>query len=383
MKRTSRAARLIFLAFGLAISSWAPLVPYTKLRLELDDAQLGMVLFVYGLGALFMMPLTGWLINQFGSRKITFLAGLAVITMLPFLAVAQTTAALCLILFLFGVSTGAMNVSINAQAVDIEIASQAPVMSGLHCWFSIGGLSGAVIVSSLLERDVDLLHCMLSVAIIFALLLLSQWRHLLPFISQIKEAKVAKNGITLPDPQVIFLGGLCFIAFMAEGSMLDWSAEYLRSNLNYHPALAAIGYALFSIAMAFGRFVGDSIIKKWGILFVFQTGSFLAASGFLMVINVNAGYGELIGFCLIGLGASNVVPILFSSAGRIRGVSSNFASSLITTCGYVGLLLGPAFIGFIAEANNLSLSFAVLAILLTGVGISGRKVIPLPSISES
>jgi MFS family permease len=199
---------------------------------------------------------------------------------------------------------------------------------------------------------------------------------LLPFNQNPKTHKISAGRSTLPNKQVLYLGGLCFIAFMAEGSMLDWSAEYLHSNLDYEASLAGIGYALFSIAMAIGRFIGDRLIQRFGSMQIFQIGSLVAASGFLIVVNLNWGYLELLGFCLIGLGASNVVPILFSSSGRLPEISSNTALTTVTTCGYVGLLLGPALIGFLAQATNLSFALAAIAFLLIAIGTLGRAAIP-------
>src|SRR5262249_34175459 len=148
------------------------------------------------------------------------------------------------------------------------------------------------------------------------------------------------------------LGCLCFIAFMAEGALLDWSAEYLRSNLDYDIAIAGIGYSAFSIAMAVGRFLGNRAIKKLGSQLVFQLGCLVAATGFAIVITASWTSCELFGFVLIGLGASNIVPIVFSSSGKLTNISSNTALTIVTTCGYIGLLVGPVFVGFLAEATT-------------------------------
>lgn len=379
MKRAQRAARLILLAFGLGISSWAPMVPFAKERLGLDDAQLGSVLLVFGLGALGTMPLTGWLIHRFGSRAITLISGVLVSALLPLLTLAATPLSLSAILFLFGACTGSLNVAINAQAVAIESKSSASLMSGFHCLFSTGGLLGALMISALLELTCPLPLCASAVSLIMLGLLLSQRHYLLPPLFETGSASIStKHRFTIPGFNVFFLGMICFISFMAEGSMLDWSAEYLRSSKGYDPAVAGIGYAFFSITMALGRLVGDSIIKRSSVFFVFQAGSLLAACGFVMVVYAGLPYSELAGFCLIGLGASNMVPILFSSSGRLPGTSPNAALTIVTTLGYVGALIGPAFIGFLAQATTLSFSFATIALLLIGVGLSGRLAIPAP-----
>lgn len=379
MKQAQWAARLIFLAFGLGISSWAPMVPFAKERLGFDDAQLGLILISCGLGSLGTMPVANWLIHRFGSRCITFLSGLFVSVLLPFLAFAATPLSLGLILFLYGAGTGALNVSINAQAVEIEAKSSTSLMSGFHCLFSTGGLLGALIISALLELKCSLTLSAMAISFIMIALLISQGRHLLPrVLEENKPSGKPKQPFVFPGFNVLLLGMICFIAFMAEGSMVDWSAEFLRSSLNYDPAFAGIGYALFSISMALGRLVGDRIIRRYNVFIVFQAGSFLAACGFVMVVYLGVTYSELFGFCLIGFGASNMVPILFSSCGRLPAASPGFVLTIVTTLGYVGALIGPACIGILAEATTLSFAFASIGLLLMGVGACGRLVIPAP-----
>lgn len=373
------AIRLIFFSFGLSISSWAPLIPFIKIGLELSDAELGMVLFIFGMGALLTMPLAGWLIGKVGSKGVVILSSLAVSALLTCLPMAPSISSLYLVIFFFGIATGAMNVSMNTQAVEIEIAHKMPIMSGIHGWFSIGGLCGAGLVSFLLERGYSLQNSMLAVAFaVFANMLLT-WRYLLPNIQQKQKegAGAAKGPLRFPESSILLLGGLCFIAFMAEGAMLDWGAEYLSSYCSYELAAAGYGYAIFSVSMAIGRFLGDGIIKKFGSLMVFQAGCFLSASGFLCLVGVKG--AELLGFALIGLGASNIVPMLFSRTGSLKGVSSSYALPIVTTCGYIGILMGPAMIGFIAQATSLSLAFFAMASLLTAIGVLGRFAIPAPN----
>lgn len=378
MKKTQIATRLIFLAFGLGISSWAPMVPFAKERLELDDAQLGMLLFIFGIGALGTMPLTGWLVHQYGSRCMTILSGFFVAALLPFLAISSTLFSLSVILFLFGAGTGLMNVSINAQAVAVESKSPTPVMSGFHCLFSTGGLLGALMITALLEFNFPLPFCAFVISCIMSLLLIFQWKHLLHVEERQTKGPKEKFNLSLPNGNILFLGVICFIAFISEGSMLDWSAEFLRSSKDYDPSIAGIGYAVFSISMAIGRLFGDRLIKRYTQLKVFQTGSILAAFGFALVVFPTIYHGELLGFCFIGLGASNIVPILFSAAGRISATKAGFALTIVTTIGYGGGLIGPAFIGFLAEATSLSIALASLSACLLGVAASGKLALSIP-----
>jgi len=302
-----------------------------------------------------------------GSRLITLVAGLSSMAILPLLVVSQTPVTLCGALFLFGIATGAMNVAMNAQAVEIEIASKSQILSGIHCWFSIGGLLGAVSVSSFLELGFSYFYSVLPISAIVSLILMTQSRHLLPYTPSIKRVE----DFCFSNRQVLFLGALCFIGFMTEGAMLDWSAEFLHSNLNYATSTAGMGYGLFSIAMAVGRFIGDSVIKRFGSTCVFQAGSFIAALGILLVVN---GLYEWIGFCIIGLGASNVVPILFSNSGKIPAVSPSSALTVVTTCGYLGLLFGPVLIGHVASLTTLPIALSMIALFLIAISLAGRAL---------
>jgi predicted MFS family arabinose efflux permease len=369
------ATRLIFLAFGIGISSWAPMIPFIKENIGVNDAELGLILFLCGIGALISMPITGYFVQKWSSRTMTLISALMVIVVFPFLVIVETPFAAGAALFAFGVSTGAWNVSINAQAVSVETRMNRPIMSGFHGLFSLGGLIGALMVSFLLEFEVSLQSCAFIASTIMFSLVIFQWRNLLDDRVTQKPLSKAKSKFVLPDNQVIFLGMICFIFFMAEGSMHDWSAEFLRSTLDYEPSFAGIGYALFSLTMAFGRLLGGKIIQKMGAFFVFQSGSLIAATGFLMVVLLGQGYIELLGFCLIGLGASNIVPILFSATGRISNVSSSVALTAVTTCGYVGMLIGPAFIGFVAQGVSLSFAFICIACLLVTAGMSTSYVV--------
>lgn len=345
------------------------MIPFAKMRLGIDDAELGLILLVFGIGALITLPLTGWIVRQWGSRLIALLSTLAVITLLPLLAMASSVYSLSSTLFLFGFATSALNISINSQAVDVEARSRQPLMSSFHCLFSTGGLLGALLIGLFLELNLDLFLSASVISSIMLTIILFQWPYL---IVEEKKVQIREKGTGFSDYRIILLGVMCFIAFMAEGSMLDWSAEFLRSTLHYDPAYAGIGYALFSIFMALGRLTGDKLIGTWGIFTIFRTGSLISACGFLAVNYLQWGHAQLLGFCLIGFGSSNMVPILFSTSGKLGNSSSDYSLTIVTSIGYVGMLIGPAFIGFIAEMTNLTFAFAGIAFLLVGVGLTGR-----------
>lgn len=366
--RAFRATRLIFFLCGITIASWAPMVPFAKSRLDINDAELGLILLVFGIGALFTMPLTGWLIHRFGVRNIIVVSGLIMMGILPLLAFTASPILLSIFLFLFGASNGAMNVSMNSHAVAVEQTSSRPVMSGLHCFFSLGGLVGAGFLSFLLEADYDLFFSVSYIAIALMFTLITQFTSLLSPEDKGKE----KTEFSFPRGKVWLLASLCFMAFLAEGAMLDWSCLFLISTHGYQVSNAGLGYAAFAVAMAFGRFVGDRLTKRFGPVNILQFGSLLAASG--LVLSVFGSHLALGGFVLIGLGASNIVPVLFSAAGRLPGISPSLALTVVTTLGYTGILLGPALIGFAAQATSLSFAFICIALLLTAVTLNARIV---------
>ena len=368
------ATRLIFLVSGIAMSTWAPMVPYVKVRLGLDDAQLGAALLAFGGGSMLSMPFVGWLAHRLGNRAVIMSAGLLMCLALPALAQVSTVTMLVGTLLYFGVMLGAVDVAMNAYAVEVERRSGDRLMSGFHGLFSVGGLSGAALLSGLLALGLALPGAAITIAIALALTVL--WlRNGLRGEASSGGVDVAENSRPgMPPTRAWLLGLMCFVSFMTEGSMLDWSALFLRDVRGMASASAGFGYACFSVAMAAGRFSGDRLIARHGPGWVVRMGAAVAVAGFLLVACVPLTMTTLLGFVLIGLGASNIVPVMFSAAGRLPGTPAAVSIATATTLGYVGLLSGPALIGFVAHASSLSVAFVAMAGLLVLVGLSARMV---------
>ena len=356
-----RATRAIFLLSGIGMASWASMVPYAKARLGLDDADLGLVLLAFGGGSMLSMPLIGVLTHRYGNRKVIGVAGLLLCLAIPLLALAPSVFMLTATLLYFGAMLGAVDVAMNAHAVEVERRDGRVLMSGFHGLFSIGGLAGAAIMSGLLALGLPLSACATAIALLLALIMLSQWRSLLP---EVDDAAERSAMLRLPQGLVLLLGLLCFVSFLAEGSMLDWSAVLLRDFRGFPAASSGIGYACFSLAMAAGRLGGDRLIRRLGPVWAVRLGAGAAAVGFLLAAMAPWRPLSLAGFVLIGLGASNIVPVMFSAAGRLPGTSPAISIATVTTLGYAGLLSGPALIGFLAHASSLPIALAVVAGLL-------------------
>lgn len=345
------------------------MVPFAKIRLGLNDAQLGLILLGLGGGAMLTMPLSGLLINRFGSRAVMLAAILVFSAALPFLTVGSNPWLLGAFLFLFGGGIGAVDVAMNAQAVVVEQKMARPIMSSFHGLFSVGGLIGAGGVSLLLDRGIDLTFCALCVSALGVGIGFWQFPKLLPHS---QDSKIQGTKLTLPHGSVLVIGVMCFITFLAEGALLDWSAVYLKFFRGFSETNAGIGYAVFSVAMAVGRLTGDKVAHKLGPVSTVRYGALVGAAGYFFTLGAPSSTVSLAGFALIGLGVANVVPLMFSAAGR-RG-NPSVTIPAITTMGYAGLLAGPALIGGIGQLTSLPAALALVGIALLAVAASARIV---------
>ncbi len=374
LQKAARATRFIFLMSGFAMASWAPMVPYAKARLHLDDADLGLVLLAFGGGSMLSMPAIGWLAGRYGNRRVISAAALLMCLALPALALVSTLPLLAVGLLYFGAMLGAVDVAMNAHAVDVERLQDRAVMSGFHGLFSVGGLVGAAGMSAMLASGLPLLTCALLVSVAIAAIVFSQQASLLPRPIAANGAVTPAFAFRLPRGLLLLIGMLCFVIFLAEGSMLDWSALLLRDFRGTAAASAGIGYACFSVAMAIGRLTGDRLVARLGPVWTVRAGAALAAIGFLTAALLPWAAAALLGFALIGLGAANVVPVMFSAAGRLPASASAVSIAAVTTLGYAGLLLGPALIGFFAHATSLPTALGGIAALLLLVAASAHVV---------
>jgi predicted MFS family arabinose efflux permease len=195
----------------------------------------------------------------------------------------------------------------------------------------------------------------------------TQWRHFL--VRHDDGSGEPHARFRLPGGAVFLLGFLCMVVFLAEGAMLDWSAVFLHFSRGFDPSVAGLGYAAFSVAMAVGRLLGDRITAALGPVSIVRFGSLIAAAGFFLATALPWGPVALLGFALVGIGASNIVPVLFSAAGRQTRTSPGIAIATVTSLGYAGMLAGPAVIGFVANASTLSIALGGVAGLLIVVSL--------------
>lgn len=363
------STRLTFLASGLAMAAWAPLVPFAKSRLALGEAELGLLLLCLGGGSLVAMPFTGVLTARYGCRLVVLLSGALICLILPGLAFAPTPLWLGATLLLMGASMGTMDVAMNVQAVIVERDSGGALMSGFHGLFSLGGFLGAGLMALMLWLGMTPTASAVVIAVLVALALLVAGPYLL------RHPDAAERDAPLfvmPHGAVIVIGALCFLCFLAEGAILDWSAVLLTAEQGLDASRGGLGYAAFAIAMTLGRLTGDRVVARLGGKRVLLLGGLCGAAGFFLSVLAPSVPLALAGFVLIGLGASNVVPILFTAAGNQAAMPPSLAIAAVTTLGYAGILAGPAMIGFVAHASSLNLAFGGLGCFMLLIAASAR-----------
>ncbi|WP_125720090.1 MFS transporter [Flavobacterium ustbae] len=372
------AIKSIFFVCGFALSSWAPMVPFAKNRLNLNDGELGLLLLMLGGGAILMMPISGYLGQKIGNRIVITVSCLIIAFILPFLVFLDNVTAMATALFIFGAGIGTVDVSMNAVGVNLQNLYGRPIMSSLHGLFSVGGLVGSLGLGLLIKTGLEPLHAAVFIAVLVLLTVAFQYRKLFDASSERQTASthseekesVSGGKFAWMNRGVLFLGMLCFIVFMSEGAMLDWSALFLHENRGMDESRAGIGYAVFSVAMAIMRLFGDGLVEKLSHRTVVTGGALTASAGLLMVILSPWISLTILGFFILGCGAANIVPVFFNEAGKLKNVPVAAAVAAISTMGYSGQLLGPVSVGFIAELSSLGLALGVCSLLLAGVGIS-------------
>lgn len=363
------ATRLAFFAAGFTMACCAPLFPFFKNNVGADKAQFGLLLLCLGLGSIFAMPVTGVLAARRGARSMVLLGGFGLIAMLPMLALTQTPIALGAALFLFGASLGTIDVAMNVHGAEVETLEKRPLMSNFHAQFSIGGFFGAGFITLLLSQSVSVPVCAALGAIVALIAMLLVRTRLLGVSGKEPEPLAWPRGI------VLLLAVLAGIIFLIEGAVLDWGALLIIDRQLVVPKNAGIGYILFSVAMVVARLTGDQIVATLGELRVLVFGGLVTIAGVATILISPSVLIVLLGFVMIGLGAANLVPILFSAAGRQTIMPPGIAIASVTTTGYAGILMGPAFIGFISDMTTLATAFWLIALLTFAIPLTARWVV--------
>ncbi|HHK5723337.1 TPA: MFS transporter [Serratia marcescens] len=371
--RRQIATRAIFFLAGLGMATWAPLIPFVKARLGIDDGALGLLLFCLAAGSMAIMPFAGYLIAKLGCRAVLLGAGALLCIDLPLLALLDAPLLMGAALGVFGAVNGIMDVAMNSQAIIVERESGQAKMSGFHGFYSLGGIAGAGGVSLLLLAGLAPTQAIGLIALLIAILLLIVAGDLLAH-GGIGERRRGGARWALAHGKILFIALLCFFVFLTEGAMLDWSALFLHAERGVAKSQAGIGFTLYAVAVACGRLYGDRLIGAIGRFRTLLLGSLCAAAGVLLTVTVPLASAAFGGLMLAGLGIANIVPILFNAVGNQKQVPPGQAFPAVTLVGYLGLLTGPALIGFIANYTSLALAFGCTLLCLLLVSISAKAV---------
>ncbi len=362
---------VLFLVHGLVVASWLSRIPAIQSALRLSNGVLGVTLLGSALGAVSTIPITGWLITRFGSRKITGVSSILFCCCVLLPALAWNAFTLALALFVFGALAAAMDVSMNAQGVEVEKELGAPTMSRFHGMFSLGAMVGAGIGGSVAAHAISPLLHFLTSGVVNAVAVVA----IVPLLLK-SHQNLASHDHRLPlkkIPRVLLaLSAIGFCILLSEGAMADWTALYLRQILQAGPGTAAAGYSVFSGAMALFRFLGDAITARFGPLRTVRSGCLVAAAGLVWALLVRSAGWSMPGFALAGAGLSIIIPLVFGSGGRVPNVNPGAGIATVTGIGYIGFIVGPPTIGFASQLVTLRYAlFVVVGCCLVAAWLSG------------
>ena len=360
--RVPRLAVLgVFFVNGVVIGTWVVRIPAIKDELGLGEGLLGVALLGAAVGALLAMPLVGALVSRFGSRRVVGTTALLLTLSLVLPALAPSLLFLALALAMLGAANGGLDVAMNAQAVAVERGYGRPIMSSFHAAWSFGGLAGAALGGLLASRTVGPLPHFSTVAILAAIAFAGAYGALLP--SRADASEEGAPAFARPTRALLGLGIMAFCVLLGEGAMGDWSAVYLDDTLGTGPGFAAAGYAAFSLSMAFGRLFGDRLTERLGPVTLVRSCGALAAVGLGVALAAAQPLVALVGFACAGAGFSIVFPTALSAAGRTGDMATGPALAAVSTAAYTGFLIGPPFIGFLAELTGLGYALYLVVTL--------------------
>lgn len=349
---------LFFFLAGICFASWASRIPTIKAYFGFNDAQLGTILLFMPISSLLGLPVSGWLVSRFESRY-PMTAGFILIAISLFMiGIATSEFVLVASIAVFAFSTRIMSIALNTQAIQLQKRYDRKINGSFHGLWSTGGIVGVGVSTLFVALNVSMVVHFAIISAISLVVTLSAFRGL-----DGNERATSGNRIAFakPDPYIVYLGLLVFLASVCEGGMFDWSGIYFRETVGVD--LFTLGYLLFMILMATSRFVSDGLVEQFGMPKVYIMSGSLVCIGIVMAVLLPSFWPSLIGFCLVGFGCASVIPMTFSLAGHSKKYSPGMAISIIATYSIVGMLVGPPVIGYISHALSLRIAFLVFALM--------------------
>ena len=365
----ARAVGLVFATDSLLFGSWVSRIPYVKYNLGLNDAQLGLALFIMPIGSILSNPFTGAMIRRFGSARVCLWSAIGFFLSVLIPIHAPNVYALGAGLGVMGAFAAMLNVAMNTCATNVERHEGVRIMSACHGMWSLGGMLGSSLAGLFILVELSASLHMLLICLLLTVFTL----FLQPILREIPEERNAQGtSFAKPTPTLLILIFIGLTVSMGEGLSFDWSAIYLREIAHTTASVSALGFGFFSLSMTLGRFVGDTIIPRYGEKRLLFVGGALGAAGLLITIVLPYPFTALLGFLILGLGCSLGAPMLYAISMRQPGIPPAAGLATFATFSFIGFMAGPPAIGFIAEAYGLPYGFGVVALLLLAGSFATR-----------
>ena len=371
-----------FLVHGLVISTWVSRIPSIKSSLNLGDGLFGLALLGTAIGSVIGIPVCGYFVTRFGSRRAaTYTSNGLCLALIP-AAFAFNALTLFMALFVFGFMAGSNDVAMNSQGVAIERLMGTPTMSRFHAMFSIGGIAGAALGGLIASQSITPRIHLPAAALLILVFAAATGPYLMETRPDARTPSIRPSLQNLP-PALLVLSAIGFCIFLSEGAIADWTAIYLKQVLNAGPGLAAAGYAVFSATMSIFRLFGDAISTRLGPAWTIRAGAAIAALGLASALLVHSPYAALPGIALTGVGFSSIIPLVFAAGGRIPGIGEGAGVATVSGLGYIGFLIGPPAIGFLSQLTSLRVGLAFVVLLSTIAAALVTVVEKYESLSET
>lgn len=362
------ALSIFFFLSGVCFSSWASRIPTIKSNFGFNEAELGTLLLIMPISSLVGLPFSGWLVSKFDSRIPLAFAFVALGLSLVLIGFAPNTLLLATGIATFSFSLRILNIAMNTQALTLQKLFERKINGSFHGLWSTGGIVGVGFSTLLVGLDVDMNIHLLLVSLLTLLVTVITWRFL---ITNDRTTTGNKLKLSKPDPYIVYLGIIVFFSAICEGGMFDWSGVYFKEVVGEE--LFTLGYLLFMIFMATSRFASDYLLERIGMATNYMLCTLLIVGGISMAVIFPTFWPALIGFCLVGFGTASVIPMTFMLAGNSQKYSAGMAISVISTYSIVGMLIGPALIGYLAHAFGLRYSFITF-------GLAGFMLYPISAL---
>ena len=377
INRSRLGIGILFLLCGLNFATWATRIPDFKRLLQLSDASLGTVLMGLPIGSLISLPIAGWLIAKYNSKIICLIAVCLYIIIIPLIG--YTTSALELFggLFLFGMSGDILNIAMNTQVIALEKKMSKIIMSSFHAIFSVGLMLGAFLGGLFVTFDIGFNEHFFGIAILNLILIPSFYYFLLPDETPAEKGNETKSSIFNLGTYLIILAFIAFCGMLCEGAMADWISLYFAETVTTSLFPNTIGFTSFAAAMVIGRLAGDYLSNRFQVKHILVINGIFVAVGMLITLALPQMELKVLGCFVIGLGISTIVPLVYSQSGTQTKILPSIAIAGVSTIAYIGFLLGPVLIGYLADLT--SLQYALVLLIILGLTASLIATIFLPN----